>query len=696
MLGIRQVQPFTNHNHVSNKNLPPKAKGKKGLVDIISAGTRQVWNRKVPGTQMEKLKGIIQDKYGVKFENYWDFHEWSIKNYPQFWQEVWNFYGVVCSKPFSQPARRKGKEIIDIEWFPGARLNYAENILRYRDDRVALICVDEDGNEEKVTFAQMFEEVKLFAAAFKKIGLRKGDRLACYMSNRKEAIFAMLAAASMGAMFGGPLPFYGAKAVAAIMDIMQPKFLITVDRFQFNKDELDLLERLPEIVNANKSIEKVIIIPSRADSKLKDISVVRNSIFLDEFLEGGYQPDGSVPDLIFEQFPFDYPVFINFTSGTTGLPKGLVHSAGTFLALLRDFGLHCNLDRDSVTLAMQPVGWNLWNLYVGNLMLGTSLLLYDGLPAFLSKHAFWDILDKYKVTFAFIVTSIIDTFEKEDIVPAPGCNLDHLKMIAIGASPVKLQNVDFILHKVNPNIFVGCLYGATEVIGVFSGFDYNSPVYSSEIQCPALGVDLRTFDDEGNSIVGTPGELVLATPTPSLPICVWNDEHGTKMHETYLSKFPAKGVWAQSDEAWIDPKTKGIIIIGRSDNTIKQHGERFVSEEIYWAIHDIEEIADSICVAQSNGAGDGRAVLFVKMKNGHVFDQEMLTKIEETILRELTIFYIPKVILPVKDIPYNLNGKRMESVVKKIINTNTLPEVNNIRNPDCLREYYNIPQLQNF
>ncbi|PRD35318.1 UNVERIFIED_CONTAM: Acetoacetyl-CoA synthetase [Trichonephila clavipes] len=549
----------------------------------------------------------------------------------------------------------------------------------------------------------------------------------------------------------------------------------------------------------HECIEKVIIIPTKEESKLKDISAVNNSCFLGDFLSGGKNADGSIPDLVFEQFPFDHPVFINFTSGTTGLPKGLVHSAGclipvnhnametrslhktfnnvllllsrdqlselldlhttkiyilqfnedielnyinltagkTFLPLLRDFGLHNNLDRTTVTLAMQPVGWNLWNLYVGNLMLGSSLLLYDGLPCFLSKTAFWDIMDKYKVTFAFIVTSIIDTFEKEEIIPVsnsfkkkqailsikshsakckrstliletgldlhrenndreltPDCKLEHLKMIAVGASPVKLQNVDFILQKVKPDVFVGCLYGATEVIGVFSGFDYNIPVNSSQIQCPALGVDIRIFDDEGNSILGKSGELVIATPTPSLPVCVWNDEGDAKMQETYLSKFP--GVWAQSDEAWIDPKTRGMIIIGRSDNTIKQHGERFVSEEIYWAIHDIEEIADSICVAQSNGSGDGRAVLFVKMKNGHILDREMIMKIEEKILRELTIFYVPKVILPVKDIPYNLNGKRMESVVKKIVNTNQIPEVNNIRNPECLKQYYNIPQLQDF
>ncbi|CAL1286762.1 unnamed protein product [Larinioides sclopetarius] len=344
-------------------------------------------------------------------------------------------------------------------------------------------------------------------------------------------------------------------------------------------------------------------------------------------------------------------------------------------------------------MLIKKVGWILWNFYIGNLMLGSSLLLYDGLPT-TSKYTFWDILDKYKVTYAFIATCNVDSLEKEGILPAPDCKLEHLKMISIGTSPVKLQNIDFILQKVKTDVFVGCLYAATECMGIFSGFDLNSPVYSSEIQYPALGVDIRIIDDEGNSVVGKSGELVFATPNPSFPVCVWNDEDGSIMQNTYLSKFP--NVWAQSDKAWIDPKTKGIVVIGRSDNTIKQRGERFVSEEIYWAVHDIEEIADSICVAQNNDSGEGRAILFVKLKNGHVLDKDMISKIEANILTKFSNLFIPKVILQVKDIPYNLNGKRMESVVRKIVNTNVIPKVNNIRNPECLPQFWNIPQLQDF
>lgn len=665
---------------------------RKSLVDIISCGTELAWNQKTKDANLEKFKEALQEKYQVKFENYWDLHKWSTENYGKFWEEIWNYYNVIYSKPHDDVVVN-GKGFIDIDWFSGARFNYAENMLRFRDDHVAIICADEEGDEERITYAEMYDEVKLYAAAFKKWGLQMGDRIACYMSNRKEAVFAMLAGASMGALWGGPLPFYGAKAAANIVKLMSPKFLLTMDRFLDNKIEKSLLKNLPTVANGVSSIEKVIIVPTKESTKSSDISMIEKSCFLDEFLAVGRNPDGSVPDLVFEQLPFNYPVCINFTSGTTGSPKGLVHSAGSFLPLLRDFGLHCNLKRGDVVMTMYPVGWNLWNLFIANFALGTTLLLYNGCPFYLGPHDFWDIMGTYKVAYTFLVTSIVDKMEKENVVPGPNTDLSHLKMITIGASPVKLQNFDYLLNRVKKDMFVTCLYGATEVIGVFSGTDWNEPAYSAEIQVAALGVDLRCYDESGNSVIGQEGELVIATPTPSLPIFVWNDNNKKRLHELYFSKYP--GIWSQNDLCWIDPRTKGIIIIGRSDETLNPNGERFGSADMYFAIHNVKEISDSICVPQYKSNGDQRAILFVVMANGYAFTPAMEKKIKQTVSDELTSEHVPEIVMECPDVPYNMNGKKMERLVMKIIETNQVPEVINIRNPDCLKFFCNIPQLQN-
>ncbi|XP_054720481.1 acetoacetyl-CoA synthetase-like [Uloborus diversus] len=666
---------------------------KKSLVDIIATGTSCVWNKKVKDTEIDRLKEVINEKYDLKIESYWELHEWSVKNYGKFWEEVWNFYGVIHSAPYQETVKN-GKGFIDIEWFSGARLNFAENMLRFRNDEIAMICIDEEENEEYVTYNDLHDEVQRYAAAFKKNGLQMGDRVACYMSNRKEAVYAHLAAASIGAIWGGPLPFYGDQAASKIIRPMLPKFLFTVDRFLDLKVEKSLMQNIPVICKGLDCLEKIIICPSREETLSYNIKQLDpRCCFLEDFLKTGKNADGSLPPLTFEQLPFNYPICINFTSGTTGYPKGLIHGCGSFLPLLRDFGLHCNLKRGDVVLTPYPVGWNLWNLFIANFALGVTVVLYNGCP-FYPEIGFWELLDKYKVAYTFLATSVVDKMEKSNVVPGPDCTMEHLKMLTIGASPVKLQNFDFILNHVKKDVFLNCLYGATEVIGVFSGFDFNTPVYSAEIQAPALGVDLKCIDAQGNPVVGQRGELVIGTPNPAFPVAVWNDPQGRKIEDLYLTNVP--GMWCQNDECWIDPKTRGIVIIGRTDDVLNPNGERFCSSDIYSAIHTMEELQDYICVGQDNSVGDQRVVLFVKVKPAYTFTEELSQKIKDQILDQLTDEHVPAVVLECQDVPYNLNGKKMERLLKTILTTNEIPESHNIKNPACLPAYVDIPELQDY
>ncbi|GFU54023.1 acetoacetyl-CoA synthetase, partial [Nephila pilipes] len=504
--------------------------------------------------------------------SYWEFHKWSVENYTDFWGELWHYFGIISSRTYDKVFLKTGNGFLDHEWFSGATFNFAENILRIRDNRTALICADEFGNDEMVTFAEMFNEVKLYAAAFRKHGLRVGDRVACYMSNRKEAVFAMLATASIGAVWSGPLPYYGARAASNIVNMMEPKFLIAVDHFQDNGNQFHPIDNLSAIADSTPCLQKVIIIPTREDTFTRDLSDIRNSILLEDFLQTGRNPDGLVPDIVFEQLPFNHPICINFTSGTTGLPKGPVHSAGTLIPVLRDFAFHLNMKSGDIVFSLFPVGWSLWDYPISSLALGVKIFLYNGSPYYNRKGSnIWDIFSQYKVSFAFLATTMVDKLEKEKIAPTPGSNFDSLKVIGIGGSPVKRQNFEYLHSTVKKDLFVGSMY-----------------------------------------------------------------------------------------------------------------------------VHQMEELQDYLCVGQDGCDGDTRAVLFVKLKKGYTFTPQLREKIANLINRELWEDYVPQVIMEVPDIPYNLNNKRMESLVRRIVATNTVPEVMNIKNPDCLQHFCDIPELVNY
>ncbi|GBM46102.1 Acetoacetyl-CoA synthetase [Araneus ventricosus] len=601
-----------------------------------------------PGFYFNKLERLIEEKYNTKFNNYWEFHKWTTDHLAEFWSEFWDFVGIVHSKRFD--------EVIDCsvpmsdfpEWFKGAKLNYAENLLKFRDNRTAIIEAGEDKDPRYITFAEMYEESRLYAAAFRKFGIKKGDVVACYVSNRPEALFAMHATTSIGAIWTGALPLFGAQAVLYRMKQVNPRILLTIDRFPNDREEIDMLPKVKEVVNNLPSLEKVLIIPSKKESKLKDISDIRNSCFLDDFLKLGLDENGAVPEMEFEQVSFSHPVFINFTSGTTGLPKAMMHGSGALMPTAKDFWLQMDSDRDSIWFSMSPVGWVSWNMTCALHFCGIGVLLYEGVPYYLSPTYFWDLVDKHKLTHLFLPANVTDDLEKFGYIPTEKHDLSNLKAAMAGGSIVKPQAYDFFYNIVKKDIFFCATYGSTEVVGTCISMEKSVPIYRGESPVAALAVDMQCVNEEGKPIEGEYGELIIGKPAPFLLLGLWGDSDGSRARKSYYEKFP---------------------------------------------VDMFPEVRDCICVSQYNKDLDERAVLFLKMTEGFFFNDDIVKRIQEAITKELTSAHIPDVILETQDIPYSINGKKMEIIVKNIINKRPYNK-DNVMNPECLKNFCDIPILQ--
>ncbi|KAG8174461.1 hypothetical protein JTE90_018797 [Oedothorax gibbosus] len=577
------------------------------------------------------------------------------------------------------------------DWFFGARLNFAENLLKYRDDQLALILTDEHRNVDKVTYAQLYEETKLYAAAFRKLGIKKKDVVVCYMSNRKEAVIAMLAVVSIGAVWSGALPLLGPQAVINRLKQVDPKILITVDKFTYDGKEHGMLQKIKEVKEGIPSLKKVIIVTAEKKFSKEDSKDISGSLMLDDFLKLGLLDDGSVPPLQFEQVSFSHPVFINYTSGTTGLPKAVVHGCGGLLSIPRDFSLNIDAGRDTIWLSVSCVGWVTWNMVMTLLSQGFTLLLFEGNPFFLSSTFFFDMVDEFAITNIFMSPSVLDEYYKKRWVPEKKHHLSSLKVLLAGGSIVKPQIYDFVYKKIKRDFVFHPCYGSTELMGSCLNLETTLPVYQGELNAISLGDNLEVVNESGIAVIGEVGELVISKPVPNLLVGLWGDTDGAICRKTYFSKYSGK--YSTGDYGIMNPHTNGTIVCCRSDETLKQKGCRFGSTEIYNVVDVFEEVLDSLCVSQYSKDMDERAVLFLKMRQGHVFNETLVRRIREAIAKELTPRHVPEVILPTKDIPINLNGKKMEIIVKKIINK--LPyNPETVVNPESLEYYRNVKELQ--
>ena len=639
--------------------------------------------QRIKSTNMYRFMEFINERHNRNFTEYGSLYQWSIENIPEFWASMWDFAGIKASRPFDQVIDDVTK-MPGAKWFSGARLNFAENLLRYRDDQVALIFKGEDHDTTKMTYAELYQEVAGVAKALREAGIQAGDRVGGFMPNMPETVIAMLAATSLGATWSSCSPDFGIKGVLDRFGQIRPKILFTANGYWFKGKNLDSLDRISKILKELPTIEKVVVVPYTEQDA--DISSVPNAIHYRDFKS----PDPRL-EIEFEQLTFDHPLYIMYSSGTTGLPKCMVQSAGGILIHhFKELMLHTDLKREDTIFYFTTCGWMMWNWLVSSLGVGATLVLFDGNPFHPHPGALWELAQDEKITIFGTSAGYIAALQNARVRPGTEYDLTPLKAILSTGSPLSVEGFEFIYKEVKKDLQLASISGGSDLNGCFALGNSMAPVYAGELQCRGLAMKVESFDESGKSIIHQKGELVCTAPFPSMPIYFWDDPNNEKYHSAYFDVYP--NVWRHGDFIEINERG-GVVISGRSDATLNPGGVRIGTADIYRVVEGMEEIEDSIVIGQ-DWKGDVRVVLFVKLAEGLELTEDLKNKVKLNLRTTASPRHVPAKILAVPDIPYTLNMKKVELAVKKIIQGQEVLNKDALRNPEVLDYYAKLKELQ--
>jgi acetoacetyl-CoA synthetase len=640
---------------------------------------------RIESTNLWHFMLAANDKHGVNLQSYADLHQWSITHKQQFWSDLWDSAGVVASTK-GDTVLLDGDKMPGSQWFPQAKLNFAANLLKYKDEQVALVFCGEDGARQQLTYAQLYSKVAQVAAGLKRYNIQPGDRIAGFMPNVIDTVVAMLATTSLGAVWSSCSPDFGINGVLDRFGQIKPRILFTTDGYFYNGKTLNSLSRVAGIAAQLDSIEAIVVcdhITSQADlSELKAL-VADKAIHLADFI------DDTATNIEFVDCNFADPLYIMYSSGTTGVPKCIVHSVGgTLLQHNKEHLLHTDVGRDDVLFYYTTCGWMMWNWLVSGLAMGCTVLLYDGSP-FKTPSILMDMAQNEKVTIFGTSAKYIAALEKSGESPKQSHELSSLKTILSTGSPLAHESFDYIYQQVKADVLLASISGGTDIVSCFALGCPILPVYRGELQCAGLGMDVKIFDDEGRSITQTKGELVCASSFPSMPIYFWDDASNEKYHQAYFTQFD--NTWAQGDYGEIT-EHGGIIIHGRSDAVLNPGGVRIGTAEIYRQVEVIEEVIDSIVIGQT-WQDDVRVVLFVVLREGTELSGDLIKQIKHQIRTNTTPRHVPAKVIQVAAIPRTISGKIVELAVRKVVHGEAVKNKDALANPEALDLFVNLPAL---
>jgi acetoacetyl-CoA synthetase len=639
--------------------------------------------KQITKTNMYRFMNFVNQRFGSSISEYSDLYQWSVDNIPDFWAAMWDFAEIKASFSYDQviddPHKMPGAN-----WFSGARLNFAENLLRYQDDRIALIFRGEDHERRVITYAELYDEVARLAKSLRDLGVQAGDRVTGFMPNMPEAIMAMLAATSIGAVWSSCSPDFGINGVLDRFGQIRPRVLFTADGYWFKGKGLDSLDRVSQIIKEIPSIEKVVVVPYTSEKP--EIKVMPNAVHYGEF-----KSSEMGLSIIFEQLPFDHPLYIMYSSGTTGLPKCMVQSAGGVLInQLKELILHTDLKREDTIFYFTTCGWMMWNWLTASLGVGATLVLYDGNPFHPDPGALWQMVQDEKITVFGTSAGYVAALMNAGVKPGKEYDLAPLRAVLSTGSPLSIEGFEFIYQEVKEDLQLSSISGGSDINGCFALGNPIGSVYAGELQCRGLGMKVEAFDDQGRSIINQLGELVCTAPSPSMPIYFWDDPDSKKYHSAYFDVYP--NVWRHGD--FIEIRDNGgVVIYGRSDATLNPGGVRIGTADIYRLVERFKEIEDSLVVGQ-DWKSDVRVILFVKMQPDHDLTDDLIKRIKKLLREEASPRHVPAKILAVPDIPYTLNMKKVELAVKKVIQGQAVLNNDALKNPESLDYFANLKELQ--